>query len=296
MASTDRRFAILCMAPAAVFLAIFVAYPLGRLLYDSLFAIEPGIGGSRTFIGLENFADAFASKQFRNAAWITVVYTVLVVAFEFVLGLAIALLFSALGEKSRVFRTVFLYPLMIAPVVAGLLWKFLLIDNFGILGTLLANVGILSNPNQIGWLSNPHLVLYAVAIPDIWLTTSFMCLVFFAGLQNLPGELIEAARIDGARSVSLLFRVIIPLLRPVIAVALVVRGIDAARAFDVIVVESGGGPRAASETLSLLIYRTMTRFNDPGSASAMSAIYLGVMLVVAVVAVSTIWNPGKPER
>ncbi len=204
-----------------------------------------------------------------------------------------ALLFAMLGKRSQIWRTFFLYPLMIAPIVAGLLWKFLMIDNFGLVGTLLHQAGILADPNQIGWLSDPSIVLFSVAIPDIWLTTSFMCLVLFAGLQNIPGDLIEAARLDGAKAPSLLFRIILPLLRPVIAVALVVRGIDAARAFDTILIQTNGGPDSASETMSLLIYRTMIRFGDPGLASAMGTIYLIAMLAVAFVAVTTIWRPGK---
>lgn len=220
-------------------------------------------------------------------------YTLLVVAAEFVLGLATALLFHALGQRSRVFRSLFLYPLMIAPVVAGLLWRFLLIDNFGIIGTLLANVGVLSDPNQIGWLSNPDIVLFSVAIPDIWLTTSFMTLVLFAGLQNLPGDVIEAARLDGVGGWRMLTRIMLPLLRPVIAVALIVRGVDAAKAFDVILIQTNGGPEQASTTLSLLIYQTMVRFGDPGLASAMSVLYMIAMLIVAVIAIGTIWRPGK---
>ena len=109
-----------------------------------------------------------------------------------------------------------------------------------------------------------------------------MSLVLFAGLQNIPGDLIEAARLDGARAPALLFRIILPLLRPVIAVALVVRGIDAAKAFDIILIQTNGGPAAASETMSLLIYRTMVRFGEPGLASAMGTIYLMAMLAVAV--------------
>ena len=183
-----------------------------------------------------------------GAGWRTLAYTLMVVTLEFALGLGMALLFTTLGRKSEIWRTVFLYPLMIAPIVAGLLWKFLMIDNFGLIGTLLHQAGILQNPNQIGWLSNPDIVLFSVAVPDIWLTTSFMCLVLFAGLQNIPGDLIEAARLDGARAHTLLFRIILPLLRPVIAVALVVRGIDAARAFDTILIQTNGGPQSASET------------------------------------------------
>ena len=281
------------MTPAALFLAVFVAYPLFRLVGDSFYKISPIAGGARDFVGFQNYAAAFASEAFIGAGWRTLAYTLVVVTLEFALGLGMALLFTALGRKSQIWRTVFLYPLMIAPIVAGLLWKFLMIDNFGLIGTLLHQAGILSNPNQIGWLSDPNIVLFSVAIPDIWLTTSFMCLILFAGLQNIPGDIIEAARLDGAKSPALLFRIILPLLRPVIAVALVVRGIDAARAFDTILIQTNGGPQSASETMSLLIYRTMIRFGDPGLASAMGTLYLLAMLGVAFVAVSTIWRPGK---
>ena len=106
-----------------------------------------------------------------------------------------------------------------------------------------------------------------------------MTLVLFAGLQNVPGDVIEAAKLDGAGPVSLLFRIILPLLRPVIAVALIVRGIDAARAFDIILIQTNGGPQSTTETLSLLIYRTMVRFGEIGLASAMGTVYLIAMLV-----------------
>ena len=293
MRISDRRFAVLLMAPAALFLAIFVAYPLFRLVADSFFKISPIAGGPRDFVGMDNYFRAFASEAFMGAGWRTLAYTLVVVTLEFALGLGMALLFTMLGRNSQIWRTVFLYPLMIAPIVAGLLWKFLMIDNFGLIGTLMHQAGLLANPNQIGWLSDPNIVLFSVAIPDIWLTTSFMCLVLFAGLQNIPGDLIEAARLDGARAPAMLFQIILPLLRPVIAVALVVRGIDAARAFDTILIQTNGGPQSASETMSLLIYRTMIRFGDPGLASAMGTIYLLAMLAVAFFAVSTIWRPGK---
>ncbi|TDO46243.1 multiple sugar transport system permease protein [Kribbella sp. VKM Ac-2527] len=292
----DRTFATLLMAPAAVFLAVFVAWPLVRLVVDSFFEISPIADGPRSFVGLGNYLQALRSEEFTGAAVRTAGYTALVVTAEFVLGLAAALLFSLLGTRSAVFRTVFLYPLMIAPVVAGLLWRFLLIDNFGIVNELLSRIGILPGADAIGWLSNPDIVLFSVAIPDIWLTTSFMTLVIFAGLQNVPGEVIEAARIDGAPAVSMLFRIILPLLRPVIAVALIVRGIDAAKAFDIILIQTRGGPENASQTLSLLIYQTMIRFGDPGLASAMATMYLVVMLLVATIAVWFIWRPGAVRQ
>ncbi|WUJ75486.1 sugar ABC transporter permease [Kribbella soli] len=295
MRLTDRRFALVLIAPAALFLAAFVAWPLLRFVSNAFYEISPMAGGPRKFVGFENFATAFNSPAFQGAALRTIVYTVIVVALEFTFGLAVALVFAALGSRSAVFRTVFMYPLMVAPVVAGLLWRFLLIDNFGILNELLRRIGLLHGTDQIGWLSNPKIALFSVAMPDIWLTTSFITLVLFAGLQNVPGDVIEAARIDGVRFPTLLFRIILPLLRPVIAVALIVRGIDAARAFDIILIQTNGGPQDSTTTLSLLIYRTMTRNGDPGLASAMGTVYLIVMLAVAAVAIFAIWRPGGDE-
>jgi multiple sugar transport system permease protein len=289
---SDKRFAALMMLPAVLFLALFVGWPLVQFVRDSFYAIEP-FGGGRELVGFANYSAALASDAFTGAACRTLVYTLIVVTLEFTLGLAVALLFSALDDRSRAFRTLFMYPLMIAPVVAGLLWRFLLIDNFGILNELLRRVGILRTTDQIQWLSNPDIALFSVALPDIWLTTSFMTLILFAGLQSVPGELLEAARIDGAGYPTILFRIILPLLRPVIAVALVIRGIDAARAFDIILIQTNGGPQGSTETLSLLVYRTLVRFGDPGLASAMGTMYLLGMLLVAVVAVYTIWRPGS---
>lgn len=292
MQRSDRRFAALLMAPAVVFMALFVLWPLARFVMNSFFDISPMAGGPRTFVGWDNYVTAFGSSSFIGSGIRTAVYTFIVVTFEFVIGIAVALIFSALGRRSDVFRTVFLYPLMVAPVVAGLLWRFLLIDNFGILNELLTRIGVLSSPDQIAWLSDPNIALFSVAIPDIWLTTSFITLVMFAGLQNIPGDIVEAARLDGARFGTLLFRVLLPLLRPVIAVALIVRGIDAARAFDIILIQTGGGPQESTTTLSLLVYQTMTRYGDPGLASAMGTVYLIAMLAVAIVAVLAIWRPG----
>jgi multiple sugar transport system permease protein len=289
---SDRLFAALLIAPAAIFLAVFVGWPVVKLVHDSFYDIIP-LAGTKKYVGLGNYTNALHSPDFKGAAGRTALYTLIVVTCELGLGLAAALLFNALGKRSRVLRTFFLYPLMIAPIVAGLLWRFLLLDNIGIVNTVLARVGILHSPDSISWLSDPNLVLFSVGLPDIWLTTSFMSLVLFAGLQNIPADLIEAARIDGAKAWQRFVWVVLPLLRPVIAVAVIVRGIDAARAFDVILIQTNGGPQQKSQTLSLLIYQTMVRYGEPGRASAMSVMYLGVMLLVAAVALLTIWRPGR---
>jgi len=289
---SDRKFALFMMLPAAAFLSAFVLWPVITFVSNSFYKISPIAGGPREFIGFSNYMEALTSSSFQSAAQRTLIYTFIVVMLEFTLGLTMALIFGALGNRSSIFRTLFMYPLMIAPVVAGLLWRFLLIDNFGIVNQLLSQIGVIQKPSQIGWLSDPKVALFSVSFPDIWLTTSFITLVLFAGLQNLPGDVIEAAKIDGARFPTMLFRVILPLLRPVLAVALIIRGIDAARAFDIIVIQTSGGPQESTTTLSLLVYRTLTRYGDPGQASAMGSIYLLAMILVAGIAIFAIWRPG----
>lgn len=291
----EKRFALLLMAPAAVFLLVFVGFPVARLVYDSLFDVAL-LGGERVFVGLENYLTVFTDERILGSAWRTLLYTVIALTGEFFLGLGVALLFDAMGEKrSQLARTIFIFPLMIAPVVAGLLWRFMLIDDFGIVNELLTRAGILSNPGAISWLSDTDIVLFSVAIPDIWITTSFVALVLYAGLQTIPDELKEAARIDGSSAWQLFWHIKLPLLRPMIAVAVIIRGIDAARAFDVILIQTGGGPQSASEVLSLNIYQEMVRFNNLGLASATATVFLLAMLVVAIIAFYTIWRPGETD-
>jgi multiple sugar transport system permease protein len=286
---SERRYALLLVAPAAVVLLGLVGWPVVRLLLDSLYT-GSSLTGARRFVGLDNYVDALTDPAIRAAAGRTVVYTVTVVFAELVIGLGMALLFHALGPRSRMLQTLFLYPLMIAPVVAGLLWRFLMIDNFGIPNELLYQVGLVDSPAAVSWLSDPDIVLFSVAIPDVWLTTSFMTLVLYAGLQSIAPDLYEAARLDGAGGLRMLRSITLPLLRPVIAVALVIRGVDAARAFDVILVQTDGGPQSASETLSLTVYKTMVTFNEPGTAAAVSTMFMAVMMAVALVAARTLWS------
>lgn len=293
---TDRRFAIVLMAPAAIYLLAFVGLPVIRLFIDSFYEVKLLAPDDRVFVGLQNYVDAITSSRLQAAAWRTIVYTAITLTAELVLGFGIALLFNAFGRRSEIARAIFIFPLMIPPIVAGLLWRFLLINDFGIVNQLLADLGILANPNQIGWLSDKGIVLFSVALPDIWLTTCFVALIVYAGLQSISPELNEAARVDGANALQVLWRITIPLLRPVIAVVIIIRGIDAARAFDVILIQTEGGPQFASELLSLNIYRTMIRYGDLGAASATATLFLLGMLVFAVVVYRGVWLPARSVR
>jgi multiple sugar transport system permease protein len=293
---TDRKFAIALMVPAAVLLLLFVGYPIIRLFVDSFFEVKLLKPDERVFVGFENYIDALTSPKFQAAAIRTLVYTAITLTAELLLGFAVALLFNVLGRRSAIPRAIFIFPLMIAPIVAGLLWRFLLIDEFGIVNQILFDIGLLNNPDQISWLSNKDIVLFSVALPDIWLTTCFVALITYAGLQSISPEINEAARVDGAGFWRTLWSITLPLLRPVIAVVIIIRGIDAARAFDVILIQTEGGPQSASEVLSLAIYKEMIRYGNLGMASAVASLFLIGMLVFAVVVYRLLWAPVRTAR
>jgi multiple sugar transport system permease protein len=288
---SSNRFAMMMMAPAILFLGVLVAYPILLLLYNSLFEVELIRPDARLFVGLGNYVEALTSNRVQESALRTVRYTAFALVFEFLFGFLAALLFNALAQRSRWHRTVFALPLMVPPIVAGLLWRFLMADQIGIINHALVSLGLLDTPGQISWLSDTDIVLYAVAFPDIWLTTSFVALIVYAGLQNIPRDLLEAARIDGANSVQRFFRITLPLLRPVIAVVLIVRGVDAAKTFDLIWIQTEGGPRFQSEVLSMNIYQRMVRYGDLGEASATATLFMIAMMVLAIVAYRLVWRP-----
>jgi len=276
-------------------LALF-GFPTVNLVVGSFTSSKLTSPDASSFIGLANYAAAFASPQVSAAAGRTVLYAFVVVTCELVLGISIALLFDNFGERSVLFRTLFGLPLMISALVAGLLWKFLLSDNIGIVNWLLHWAGLLGDPAAVSWLSDTRIVIFSVMIADIWLTTSFVTLVIYAGLQSVPPELIDAARIDGATYIQRVRHVILPLLRPVIAVVLVIRGVDAAKTFDVIWIQTRGGPQFASEVLSLQIYRTTMQYGDVGQGSAIATLFLVVMLVVSTIAILRVWRPGEEAQ
>ncbi len=292
---TERRFVLLLLAPAGCFLAVFVAYPLLLLLRNSFYEVSLYALNDGVFVGWDNFVKALGSSRVRESAARTLNYTVIALSAEFVLGFGAALLFNALGKRSELLRTIFAFPLMIPPIVAGLLWRFMLIDNIGIVNHILETLGIIGDASDISWLGDRDLVLFSVALPNIWLTTSFVALVLYTGLQNVPAELIEAAKIDGAGNWQRFRRVTVPLLRPVIAVVLILRGIDAARAFDMIWIQTEGGPRFASEILSIHIYRAMIRYGNVGEASAIATLFMLGMVLASALAFAVIWGRGTSQ-
>jgi multiple sugar transport system permease protein len=288
---SERRFVYLLMAPAALFLGVLVLYPIGLLVMNSFFKVDLLTPEARVWVGFANFTTVLTSDRIHESALRTLQYSVFALFFEFLFGFCAALLFNAIAAKSRWHRTIFALPLMVPPIVAGLLWRFLLVGNIGILNYGLTAIGLISQPEDIAWLSDKDTVIYAVSFADIWLTTSFVALVSYAGLTNIPRDLIEAARIDGANALKRFWHVTLPLMRPVLAVIVIVRGVDAAKTFDLIWIQTQGGPQHQSEVFSMNIYQRMVRYGDLGEASASATLFLIVMIALAALAYWKIWRP-----
>ena len=227
------------------------------------------------------YSQAAFLKQLKN----TLIYIIVAVGIETVMGLLFALFFELDYKGSKVIRSFLMAPLMIAPLVAGLTWKLMMSSSFGIVNELLVRVGILSSSSDILWLADEKWSLLACCIADIWLTTPFMMLMILAGLQGLDSSMLEAAKIDGANK--------LPVIKPVLLTALSVRIIDAARTFDIIWAMTEGGPNSSSETISIIIYKTLTRYNDIGYASAMAVVFIVVLVVFTLVFMQSLWNPKK---
>lgn len=279
--------------PAGLFMLIFLVYPIFLLVKNSFFQADLLNPSAAKFVGLANYTATLSSSRFLAALWNTVVYIFFAVGAEFLIGLILALLLSSAFKGSQLIRTVLLSPLMIAPLVSGLIWKFMLNDQFGIINWTLYKIGILSSPHQILWLSDSRFSIFSTIMADIWLTTPFMMLVLLAGIQGISKSLYEAAEIDGANKWEKFRYITVPALMPVASVALLIRIIDAARTFDIVWVLTQGGPGFSSEVLSTYMYKTLTRYGQVGQSSAMAVIFIVLLLLISAFFVTKIWSPQK---
>ena len=287
----SRKTLLLFFLPGAIFMGAFLIYPIITMVVDSFFEI--GITGDKTFVGLENYIRAFTAGGFLKQLKNTLLYIVIAVSIETAIGLLFALFFELNYKGSKIIRSLMMAPLMIAPLVAGLTWKLMMSSSFGIVNELLAKIGILSSSSDILWLADEKWSLLACCIADIWLTTPFMMLMILAGLQGLDSSMLEAAKMDGASLLQQVFAIKLPVIKPVLLTALSVRIIDAARTFDIIWAMSVGGLNSSSDRLSIIIYKTLTRYNDVGYASAMAVVFIAVLVIFTLVFMQSLWNPKK---
>jgi len=231
------------------------------------------------FVGLRNFIDLFGSENFQTSIRVTLVFTISVVCLELFVGLVLALLLEDGLPGLRFFRTVFILPVMIAPVVVGVVWKFLYNPSYGKINYFLSVLGL----KEVGWLSDPHMALISIIITDIWQWTPFVFLLLLAGLQGIPSDLSDAARVDGANYLQNLIHIKLPCISGVIGITAVLRLIDAFRGLVVMFIMTNGGPGVSTEILSLHLYKTAFTDQRLGKASAVAVILLGIITLLSII-------------
>ena len=281
----------LFVGPAVLVMAAACLYPVLSAFQLSLFDWSMGTPwSSAKFVGLDGFVSAFSNPRVWSSLWTTLLFAAVCVSAEMVLGIALALALEHPVRGMAVFRTLFILPMMIAPIAVGLAWRYMFDAQFGLINALLVLVGI---PAQT-WLADPTLAFVAIVIADVWQWTPFVFIMMIAALAGVDGSVIEASRIDGANWWQMTFRVKLPMVMHVIAITLMMRLIDAFRVLEVIYVLTFGGPGDSTEILALHIYKTAFVGQQLGVAAAISVLLLVVVALLSWGALR-LSNPMKGE-
>jgi multiple sugar transport system permease protein len=267
------------LAPALAVLAIALLYPIGYMIYASFLDWVPSQRiHEAEFIGLKNYINLWNDEAFLESFWVTIQFAAVALTLEMIIGVGLALLLDRNLRGMSALRTIFILPMMIAPIVVGLMWRYMYHPTVGVFNRTLKSWGL----EPIPWLSDGTWSFIAVIIADVWQWTPFIFILALAALQSLPQSALEAAEIDGASGWQKIIHIKLPLMMPVLIVAMLLRLIDAFKVLEVILVMTNGGPGLSTEILSLRIYRTTQEFQKLGEAAAMSN-YLLILLTILTV-------------
>lgn len=281
MVSERRAFAPLLVVPTVVVMAAVVAYPI---LYAVWLAFNSwslrNAASGPVFVGLANFERLLADAAFWQSFATTLEYVVLSVAGELLAGFAVALALNRVSRGIGALRSIIMMPLFIVPVVVALIWRILLNQDFGPLYYVLNHFGVLDAKGTYG-LSSSTWALPVIAVVSVWQVMPFIFLVLVAGMQSVPDEHYEAARLDGANAVQEFLYITLPWLKPLIVFVLLMRVMDAFKVFDLVVMLTGGGPGASTEVVGLYIYRQAFQYFDMGYAATLSLVMLAVIFVLS---------------
>jgi multiple sugar transport system permease protein len=269
--------------PIILYLFIFFGYPLYYSVTVSLqdYSLQTEYTGIAPFIGLKNYLNVLQDTTVHMAAWHTVIFTVGSIVPQFLIGLGLALFFAKKFPLSRFLRSLMLLPWLLPLVVSGTVWKWLFDQTNGIIDQMLAGLHLL--PAHFGWLTTPGWGLAAIIITNIWIGIPFNMVLIYSGLQGISGEVYEAASIDGANRWQQFWYVTLPLLRPVIAVVLLLGLIYTLKVFDIVYVLTGGGPANTTQIFATWSYNLSFAQQLFGQGAALGNIILIISLVVALI-------------
>ena len=271
------RWALLFMGPPIALFAAIVVVPTAMALQLS-FTDANILGRTSQWVGFDNFVEAFTNTHVRKSIRITLVWTLFGALIPPALGLAVAMVLQATTRFAAVMKSALFVPISISLVVVGQVWIWIYQPGDGLINQMLGMVGL--DSLEEAWLANRSTALWAVFIAWAWQQTVLAMILYLAGLTSIPGELVEAARVDGAGQFQVFRRVILPLLRPITTVVLSLIAINSLRNFDLVFAMTQGGPVRETETMPMLVWRILFRQHEQGLASAVSLILFAMTLVV----------------
>jgi multiple sugar transport system permease protein len=266
--------------PAGLVLVAIVMFPLLFSFAASFFDVTLKDMRLVSLRGLGNYSAALRDPNFLTSLLNTVMFVAIVVAVETMIGMALALICSVEVRWIGILRIALIIPTVLAPVVVGLMWRYMLFKGHGVLSYLLSLVNL---EPETGILGSALLSKVSIYVTDIWEWSGFMALIFLAGILSIPEELYEAARVDGAKRLQIFWRITIPVLRPTVLVALIIRSMDSFCVYDIIYAITRGGPGMSTTSVSYDIYRTTIRYNELGYGSALSWIVTIIVVLLSLV-------------
>ncbi len=281
----QEKMAWVFLAPTLLLLLVIGFYPLIQTFVMSFTDAKLGSTKEIEFVGLKNYAKLLGEKDFWVSVWHTVVFTASSVSLEFVFGMIIALIVHSNFKGRGMVRTAMLIPWALPTVVSARMWNYMFVDTYGVINDLLVvKLGLFDD--KIAWMAEPNLALWSIVAVDVWKTTPFVALLLLAGLQLIPGDVYEAADVDGASKWQQFWTLTIPLLKPAILVTLIFRTLDALRVFDAIWVMTRG--EVATESMATYNYRHMIDFRKLGYGSSISVMIFILIAIFVVTYVLTL--------
>lgn len=262
------------LAPTIIILLLLTVYPFFYALFISFRKMNL-LKGQNVFNGFDNYIALFSDSMFYVAMFNTVKFVVIAVFFEFILGMIFALFFNTGIKGLKIFRSIVLLPMLLPPITVALTWKMMYAYDTGVLNYLMQKIGLA----PVQWLSSSKYALSAIIFTDIWQWTPFVFLVVLASLQSIPMEMYEAAKVFGANKSQVFRYITLPLLKPGLILALLLRTIDTFRIFDKMYTLTGGGPGNSTETITFYIYRHGFKYFESGYSSA-AAIIMVIMILI----------------
>ena len=267
------------LMPTLIFLAVTALFPLLYSVYLSFFRLKLNLPNQTpVFVGLANYTKMFTDTMLHTSTINTILFAFISVALEVVLGLMVAMVICSDSMWSRVATSIFMIPMIMAPVAIGTLWRMMMDASTGVLNYFLSFFGV----DTIQWLADPFMAKVSVLLVNVWQLTPWVTVICAAGLKALPQDCIQAALVDGATPRQIFWKIVLPLIKPVLVIVVMMRFTDAFKVFDTIYTMTNGGPGTATEMLPNFIYKQGLKYYDAGYAAALAIVFVLVMAFITL--------------